>query len=280
MKKNSTKLAVYILSLFVVCSRAIAIDVEFYSLSSSISDTSKVQMTEDLFLTQLMTMQQYKVVDKRPLNYTGTTDNPNGDTLVFYGELHEKDNKWICTLWLESPLQDKKVQVSGNYDSYFKILSEAKSSISQLFADMANTSQGLASNKQPSGNGNAVGTPTYDSLSGTWSGESSINKIVLLRGGRGFVIFNNGASMNIEVAIKGNTIVCTQSGKPNASYFPELPREVALVAAMDAQPITWTMTMANNTTMKGTKHSLQAIMESGDTVGAQMGTTEVTWTRQ
>lgn len=275
MNRFSTKFVVYILSIFITCNRVVATDVEFYSLTSTLSDTSKVQMTEDLLFTQLMSLQKYRIIDKRPLNYAGSTDSLNGDTLVFYGELHEKDSQWICTLWLEHPFQNKKVRVSGSYDSYFKILSEAKSSIAQLFSDISSTS-GIATNKPSS----STNIPTYDNLSGTWTGEAFINKIVILRGGRGFVIFNNGASMNISVDIQGNTIICTQSGKPNASYFPELPREVALIAATDAQPITWTMTLANDATMKGTKRSLQAIMESGNAVGAQMGTTEVTWTRQ
>ena len=93
-------------------------------------------------------------------------------------------------------------------------------------------------------------------------------------------IFQNGASMNIQVEINGNTILCTQSGKSNASYFPELPREVALVAAMDADPITWTMTLQDDATLIGTKQTLQAITDSGTAVGAEMGTTTVTWKRQ
>ena len=278
MKKYSTRLAVYFLTIFMMCSHVVAVDVEFYSLTSTHSDSSKIKMTEDLFYTQLLSLPEYRVVDKRPVTYNGTTDNPNQDTMIFYGELYEQDNTWICTLTLEQPHLDKKSQVTSNYDSYFKILSDAKSSISQLFSNISNSSLGVTSSRTaPQG---AVGTPTFDNLSGTWSGESSINKIVLLRGGRGFVIFNNGASMNITVEINGSTIVCTQAAKPNASFFPELPREVALVAAMNAQPITWTMTLANNSTLTGTKESLQAIMVAGSAVGAEMGTSQVTWTRQ
>lgn len=278
MKKYSTQLAVYLLTIFMMCTTAVAVDVEFYSLNSTHSDSSKIKMTEDLFYTQLLSLPEYRVVDKRPSSYSGNTDNPNQDTMIFHGELQEQDNTWICTLTLEQPHLNKKSQVTSNYDSYFKILSDAKSSISQLFANISSSSTNVASSKTaPQG---SAGVPTFDSLSGTWSGESSINKIVLLRGGRGFVIFNNGASMNINVEIQGSTIVCTQSGKPNASFFPELPREVALVAAMDAQPITWTMTLSNNSTLTGTKQSLQAIMVAGSAVGAEMGTSQVTWTRQ
>ena len=273
MKRHSTKLAVYLLSLFLACGSAVATDVEFYSLSSTVTDSSKIQMTEDLFFTQLLSLHQYKIVDKRPTGYLGTPANASQDTMVFYGELQENGSSWTCTLHLEQPHLNKKAQVTGTYDSYFKLLSEAKSSISQLFA---NLEASTTSYKQK----DSAGAPTFDSLSGTWIGEASINKIVLLRGGRGFVIFNNGASMNISVEIQGHTIICTQTAKSNASFFPELPREVALVAAMNAQPITWTMTLSNNGTMTGTKRSLLAVVDSGTAVGAEMGTTEVTWIRQ
>lgn len=278
MKFISTKFVAYFLTLFVICANSVAVDLEFYKLSSTISDSSKVKMTEDLFFTQLLAMSQYRMVDMRPNTYTGSTDNSNQDTMVFYGELQEKDNTWVCTLTLEQPHLNKKAQVTSTYDTYFKILSDAKSSLNQLFTDISNSS-GTTAVVSTTTSG-SIGVPTYDSLSGTWTGEDFINKIVLLRGGRGFVIFQNGASMNIQVEIDGNTILCTQSGKPNASYFPELPREVALVAAMDAQPITWTMTLTDNTTLTGTKKTLQPITDAGIAVGAEMGTTTVTWKKQ
>ena len=113
-------------------------------------------------------------------------------------------------------------------------------------------------------------------LSGTWGGEDSIDKIVIMRGGRGFVIFKNGASMNITVEIKANNdIVITQNGKANASFFTELPRELALKEAVNAQPIKWTLSLDDNDTLSGTKSTL--IPADG---AAQTGTLNVTWKRK
>ena len=118
MKRHSTKLAVYLLSLFLACGSAVATDVEFYSLSSTVTDSSKIQMTEDLFFTQLLSLHQYKIVDKRPTGYLGTPANASQDTMVFYGELQENGSRWTCTLHLEQPHLNKKAQVTGTYDSY------------------------------------------------------------------------------------------------------------------------------------------------------------------
>ena len=37
---------------------------------------------------------------------------------------------------------------------------------------------------------------TLETLAGTWTGEALVDKVIILRGGNGFVIFKNGASMN------------------------------------------------------------------------------------
>ena len=68
---------------------------------------------------------------------------------------------------------------------------------------------------------------TLDTLAGTWTGDTLIDKIVILRGGKGFVIFKNGASMNIVISINGSSVTVIQKGRSNASFYPELSRELA-----------------------------------------------------
>jgi hypothetical protein len=116
-------------------------------------------------------------------------------------------------------------------------------------------------------------------LSGTWGGEDNIDKIVIMRGGRGFVIFKNGASMNITVELantgSGQNIIITQNGKANASFFTEIPRELALKEAVNAQPIKWVLEMNDEDTLSGIKNTL--ILSDGT---AQNGSLAVTWKRK
>lgn len=274
MFRHMTKITVCILLSIVWSGYIFSTDVEYYKMITSLTDQSKVKMTEDLFYTQLLSFQGYNVVDKRPAQYEGDLSNKNPDTIFFYVSIQEENNQWHCTLYAGQPQLNKKAEVTHTYDSFFKILTEAKPSIQNIL-DQLSTKQS-ASVRQ----GLSVITPTYDSIAGTWVGEPTINKIVLLRGGRGFVIFNNGASMNISVEIRGNTVICTQSGQGNASYFPDIPREMALVAALDATPIVWTMQMTNENTMVGTKESLKPIQQGNDLVGVETGTSSVTWSKQ
>ena len=107
-------------------------------------------------------------------------------------------------------------------------------------------------------------TVSLESLSGTWKGDENIDKIVILRGGRGFVIFNNGASMNILIKnspTSPNQILVTQNSKSNASFFPELPRNIALQAAVHAQPIQWILNILDENTLQGVK---QTLLPDGD----------------
>ena len=100
-----------------------------------------------------------------------------------------------------------------------------------------------------------------------------------MRGGRGFVIFKNGASMNITVEIKATgssqSIVITQNGKANASFFTDLPRELALKEAVNADPIKWVFEASDDNTLKGIKNTL--ILNDG---AATSGTVSVTWKRK
>jgi hypothetical protein len=82
--------------------------------------------------------------------------------------------------------------------------------------------------------------------------------------------------MNITVEIKSNqTIEITQSGKANASFFTELPRELVLKEAVNAQPIKWILELNDDDTLSGIKNTL--ILTDGT---AQNGTLNVTWKRK
>ena len=80
--------------------------------------------------------------------------------------------------------------------------------------------------------------------------------------------------MNISVSINNSTLIATQTSRANASFFPDLPREIALVAAGNAEPIYWTLSLVDENTLSGKKTTLmpqdnQAVQQS----------IEVTWTK-
>jgi hypothetical protein len=152
-----------------------------------------------------------------------------------------------------------------------------KDTIKQLIENDSSTTA-ITASINDAGSIKGTSIASTEELSGTWGGEDNINKIVIMRGGRGFVIFNNGASMNITVELSGSAenkkVVITQKGNSNASFYPDLKRTAALSAAVSAKPIKWTLTLTDNNTLKGLKDTL---LPDGDSY--KEGSISVIWTR-
>lgn len=245
-----------------------------YASSSSSGDSVVIKMTEDLFFSQLASSDLFTVHDMRSTEYSAAelTRYGSADSLFFYTQIYEKDGQWFLKLHLIDGATGKETVLQNNYDGYYKILTEAKNSLTSLIKQF-NAGEAQKTEKQ------GTSSVTVEKLSGTWYGEDYIDKIIILRGGRGFVIFKNGASMNVSVSVSGNLLSAVQQGKPNASFFPELPREVALVNAPEAKPVRWELTVESESAMKGVKISLVAEYDNSGVVSVKEGRIPVRWHR-
>ena len=83
--------------------------------------------------------------------------------------------------------------------------------------------------------------------------------------------------MNISITVQGNSIKIKQNGKPNASFFPEIPRQDALKNAATAAPVEWNMTLSGNT-LSGKKTTL--VENKSSPGGISQGEIEVSWTKR
>lgn len=249
--------------------------VDFLGIASKEIDSSMLQMTENLYLTQLREIQGVVIFDRRNEKFK-TTFNETDEidlsdvksTRAFYATIKTEGENLNCILSIVDMPENRTRQISKTYDSYYKILTESKASLKSIFTDLLDIKPNLAASKEPP-------QSSTENIAGTWRGEEHIDKIVILRGGRGFIIYKNGATMNITVVSKGNSITVTQAGKSNASFFPELPRQLALQEAVDAKPIFWNLFLQNDNTLKGSKTTL---LPSEN--GATLGTVSVQWTRK
>ncbi|MGP1459632.1 MAG: TP0183 family DNA metabolism protein [Treponema sp.] len=269
--------------------------VDFYGVVSADADKNMLSMTEDLYFAQLKDM-QIDLSDMRSdafsSGYIGSGEanfsQSASDTNAFYVVIKKlPDGKWECTANLKNLNAGKNYSKSKEYDSYYKILMESKTSVKELIAGLIRSSAAGTDREQDGAGGFQSSTASAEaevstqSIAGTWGGESFIDKIVILRGGRGFVIFKNGASMNISVAISGDSgnaqIKIKQTGGSNASYFPDIPRDAALKAATDAEPIEWKLRMTKGGAMTGVKKTLVLKEDSGVPEQAEV---PVEWTRR
>lgn len=242
--------------------------IDYYGIVSTEIDLNMSKMTSDLYYTQLCDINEFLVNDMRTessLKNIPDMANLSYENLSFYTIIKKKENssKWISTINIVNPKMNIKQSESKEYDSFYKILMEPKSVLQESIRNLLenkssdNIAETFDSIEKTQNNSSITST---EFLSGTWTGEENIDKIVIMRGGRGFVIFTNGASMNITIELKNqnteNNIIIKQNGRANASYFPELSRTVALKEAINAEPIVWTFSLTNENTLTGSKRTL------------------------
>lgn len=272
MKKSV--LATIILILLTLSAWAQNYDVNYYGVFSDDLDENMTVMTSDLYYTQLSEIQNINVSDFRSPDFDIEDSSAFSKTAYsFYSIVKKKENssKWSATFNLVSKA-GANLSVTKEYDSYYKILMDTKGSLQDtILSLLENRTTSLSDSDSPIPQA-AKTVVSTEELAGTWGGEENVNKIVIMRGGRGFVIFKNGASMNINVAIDGQDVTISQNGRTNASFFPDLPRQVAMTLALSAEPITWHLTMNGQDTLSGKKKTLIPTTD-----GAESGFVEVSW---
>jgi len=281
LKKRITKFLTILAVLFFSLQSAICqpYNIDYYGIVSSEIDDNMAKMLSDLYYTQFQEISSFNVTDKRTqdcLKSIPSNDSINSSNFSFYSIITKENAKWISNLTIKN--KNLNHSVKKEFDSFYKILMEPKdilqASLKNLVLQKTDTSTEEES-EQPQINLPQIST---EFLSGTWYGENNIDKIVIMRGGRGFVIFNNGASMNISVELSNaskKTIKIKQNGRSNASFYPDLPRQVALKVAVNANPIEWNFELLDDNTLKGKKSTLISANED-----AIPGIIDVTWHRR
>ena len=271
----------------------------YYGVVTNVNDQNMLNITQDLFYAQLRGIGYLGTQDLRDDeikdSYTQIQGDERGEAFFGLAQAQEKpensmlfvariyrprsDEKWSCVFAVKN-LQDGQIfSTEKEYDSYYKILTDAKLLIQRVVFD-ASGSGGALGQSAKAGPGAArqdgaeVGA---ESLAGTWSGEKSASKIILLRSGRGFIVFNNGATMNVAVFAQdgGSSVRIVQRDKFNASFYPDIDRQTILNYAESATPIEWNMTLASSGSLVGKKRTL---VQSGGSV--EPASVDVTWTKK
>ena len=265
--------------------------VDYYGVVSASSDRNMLKMAQDVFFTQLKSIDGITVDDKRPDLSKASVSLPEfastNAKVFFYAEITDGKNEsgqtiWNCRFNAVTQADGITHSATETYESYYKILVGAKTAIEKVLSDLKSPApEFISANKANIAADFSTGVD-IESLAGTWSGEPYADKIIILRGGRGFVIFKNGATMNIKISVKKMTIAgrstnleIAQVGKSNASFFPELPREQALACAANASPITWNFSLTSADTLEGIKNTVIATND-----GTEQGTVNSSWTRK
>ena len=254
----------------------------YYGVVTNVNDQNMLNMTQDLFAAQIrgidyVTLHDIHAGGVQSLYADVSTDADGSEFFSLVDEVSpvtenailffvrffrpRSDEKWECTFFAKNTQTALVASRTKSYDSYYKILSDSKSLIQSVVAEAC----GKASEPEASPNVAVAARPSAlnaEDISGTWSGESDISKIILMRSGRGFIVFANGATMNISVSLSGNAesrrLRIVQQDKFNASYYPDIDRGRILSYAENAAPIEWNLVLMPNGNLEGTKKTLVA----------------------
>lgn len=235
--------------------------IDYYGIASKDAEKNMLSMTENLFFTQLQE-QNLNVSDKRYGSFSSDFFTSSvffiekNSTDSFYAVITKLENeKWELKLNLRNSTTGKTNSITKEYDSYYKILMESKNSINIILNELINRDSAASVPAEKKSENSGI---SLESLSGSWTGDQYMAKIVLMKVGRGFVVYKNGATMNISVKIQkdDNSILIEQTSGNNASYFPEIERKTALEIAIDAKPVSWIFTSYDGINLYGKKRTL------------------------
>lgn len=257
--------------------------IDFYGVASPDIEDNMIKMTCDLYYNQLKEATP-SVRDMRDrINSHAksqneiTFDEDPASKLIFYAFITKlSTGKWSASMFLKNTDSATTYSYTKEYESYYKILMESKSSLVSVLDNLMlqqksnNTATDIndgAYASLPSDTNTLPFTEediknmslTLNDISGTWAGEGYVSKVVIMRNGRGFVIMRNGVSMNINVTfVAGDTpqVIVKQVGFSNAAFYAELDRNSAAQAASLNEPIEWNFTQVTATKMTGRKKTL------------------------
>lgn len=280
-------------------------DVFYYGIIADSAQVNQINISQDLFAAQIRAIPELNLVDFRNNGlkesflslsdaeiknidseklFSLISDNEklkaSEKAVIFFCKIDKtEDETWDCTYYTKNLSTNKIDSVSKNFETFYKILADARNTIGEILSSSCEIELTKGQTQA-----RAAREPisdvamTVEGVSGTWSGEKNITKIILMRSGRGFVIFSNGASMNITIEIEQaqnnhKMLKIKQLGNFNASFYPDIPRQKVLAYADNATPIEWTFTLTGSGTLSGFKNTLG--LDDSESIGPK--TERVEW---
>lgn len=217
----------------------------------------------DLLFAYLREERKVIVVDQR-----GTSSSTGIDDFDFQlkGNISNNTNKEIL---LELLITDNKNNIIRTiikvYENSNKLFLEVRSLVKELI-DFA-LQQSLSSNAIVNENQKQeTQSPkielfeivtNIDSLTGTWKAENDIEKVMILRGGRGVAILTSGVSISLQFDVQDGVIIVKQISPLSARQFTDIPSHIVQKALVNINPTEWVLyKIKGKTILEGVKKTI------------------------
>ncbi len=265
--------------------------VAVYSLSSTDVGDHIAKTVNDLVFSFVRELRSYRIVDMRLDQVPRDLGVPDGTDYLFFGTMTNEPDGIKLELVLKGGPFGVTRLLSRVYENSNRILLESRMLVRDLFDQSVKLPEPSA---QPALAGvsidGAVSRPqsalelrsveSVDSLAGSWKGEEGVERIMLLRGGRGVAVLSSGVSIPLEVLTAGDNLVIRQKGSANPRQFADLPDPVAKQAATIAPPLEWNFRITpDQRTLVGTKKTSSFVNDGTTVISMDSLEQGVSWTR-
>jgi hypothetical protein len=254
--------------------------VAVYQLQAPELSEQTVQTVDNLVFSFIKELKTYTILDLR--SQTVPADFPKNPAIdyVFFGMLKEVPEGIKLELVLKGREDQFTRIISKVYGNINKILLDSRLLVFNLF-DFSVPLEGLTVSTPQNEQDTEFGyVETVDSLAGSWKGEKGLDRVMILRGGRGMAVFSSGVSVSLDFKIDNGYLLVTQKGSLQPRQFLNLPDEIARQAVQQTNPPQWRFLVSpDKKILSGTKVDAEIQYNETSIISIKYDTATVEWLR-
>ncbi|MGI5089860.1 TP0183 family DNA metabolism protein [Treponema sp. OMZ 805] len=283
MKYRGTK-KVYIALLLLLISLPQVVSalpgVAVYQLQAPTISEQTAQTVDNLVFSFIKELKTYTIFDLRKAPVPADFPNDTAIDYIFFGALEEVPEGIKLELILKGRTEQLTRIISKVYDNVNKILLDSRLLVFNLFDFSVPLEQLARSLPQTEQNTEFGYIETVDSLAGSWKGEPGLDRVMILRGGRGMAVFSSGVSVSLDLKIDNGYLLVTQKGSLQPRQFLNLPDEIARQAVQKTNPPQWRFLVSpDKKILSGTKVDAQIQYNETAIISVKYDTATVEWLR-
>jgi hypothetical protein len=254
--------------------------VAVYQLQAPELSEQTVQTVDNLVFSFIKELKTYTILDLR--SQTVPADFPKNPAIdyIFFGMLKEAPEGIKLELVLKGREDQFTRIISKVYGNINKILLDSRLLVFNLF-DFSVPLEGLTVSTPQNEQDTEFGyVETVDSLAGSWKGEKGLDRVMILRGGRGMAVFSSGVSVSLDLKIDNGYLLVTQKGSLQPRQFLNLPDEIARQAVQQTNPPQWRFLVSpDKKILSGTKVDAEIQYNETSIISIKYDTATVEWLR-
>ena len=254
--------------------------VAVYQLQAPELSEQTAQTADNLVFSFIKELKTYTILDLR--SQTVPADFPKNPAIdyIFFGMLKEAPEGIKLELVLKGREDQFTRIISKVYGNINKILLDSRLLVFNLF-DFSVPLEGLTVSTPQNEQDTEFGyVETVDSLAGSWKGEKGLDRVMILRGGRGMAVFSSGVSVSLDFKIDNGYLLVTQKGSLQPRQFLNLPDEIARQAVQQTNPPQWQFLVSpDKKILSGTKVDAEIQYNETSIISIKYDTATVEWLR-